>query len=177
MKLFLVLTILAFCIAGCSSQAHGNDTTAKPAAQVSEPNGDKQSWAVAKGMFDGKPVFERFRADIKQPDPRYPYQATFIVPFKKPDANGLFAPSEVVVLDSFEDNLVKQIEEPGDGIMVSVHTLKGARHFVFYTKEDMRVKAEEIAKNAPEGYQIGGEIAKDPEWTLFMGTINRLSKK
>ncbi len=95
------------------------------------------SWAIAQGAIDGKPIFVRFRQGLKDAVgiPKYPFQIGIAVPLQHPTEQGLTTHAEGEQLQKIEDDLQTALCTSDSAVFALAITHNGMREFVFYANE------------------------------------------
>lgn len=131
------------------------------------------SWAVAEGEENGKPLYIRFRDEFRhRPDVSAFPRVVQIVWKYEGDENGLPTPEVGPSLKEFESRLTEAVEPERVGVLVAACTNNGEREWVFYASG--LAAFERVLNEIQEGheiYPIDVSSARDPKWTAFYDEI------
>jgi len=128
---------------------------------------ENDSWSLAEGEEDGKPLYIRFRGEFRErPDVSAFPRLVRILWSYDADDRGLPTPEAIPRLKDFEQRLVAAVQPGGIGVLVAAVTNNGQREWMFYASG---LKAFERALNeiqeGQELYPIDVSSARDPQWS------------
>jgi len=129
---------------------------------------DPPVWTVARGEYEGRPMFVRLDTSARGSAIRreLPTRLGIAIPLKNPDERGLPRTEEFAELDAIEDNLVAALRVHGEGRMVLVLTTGGMREFVSYVRTpEAGVAAADQVRTATSTHQVQHYTQQDPEWS------------
>ncbi len=127
------------------------------------------TWSVAQGIMEDKPIFVRFRNGLKEAvgHSGYPFQIGVAVPLLHP-IKGLPDGTESDELAKIEDVLVKKLTENNQAVFAMVITINGMREFVFYASEWKPEIYEQKVKSIDSGkHELQFMMKQDPKWNTF----------
>lgn len=130
-------------------------------------NATGDSWAVAKGMVDGKPLFVSFNQAVKRVDNwLLDTELAVTIDLKDPSDQGLPDKEEGDALAKMEDALVEQMDE--DAVYVGRETHDGKRTLFFHVMESGPTLdiVDRWSKAHPDR-AIRVEVKRDPSWTVL----------
>jgi len=128
------------------------------------------SWSVATGEKEGKPMFTRFRTGLRSVagHPAYGKQVGIAVKFVQPREDGLPDRAEQKSLNEIEAKIMRTFEGGNVHLFAGVITTGGMREFVIYTSDVQGAagKAREVVAAFPRR-EIQWTVNDDPEWGVF----------
>jgi hypothetical protein len=130
----------------------------------------RDTWSVKTGILDGKPIFFRFREELKDllNYKQYPFQVGVAVPLKNPTEDGLIVDTENYELNRIEDLLKENLCADDSVVFVMAITHKGMREFVYYAKkwepEILEKKVKSVNYNS---YKLQFIMQHDPKWDIL----------
>ncbi len=131
------------------------------------------SWAVAEGEENGKPLYIRFRDEFRhKPDVSAFPRLIQIVWKYEADENGLPTTESIPALKGFESRLVEAVQPEGIAVLVAAMTNNGEREWMFYAAG--LAAFEKVLNEIQEGeeiYPIDVSSARDPKWTAFYDEV------
>jgi hypothetical protein len=142
----------------------------------SNPGKDRQteasrdSWSVAQGTNNGRPMFLRINDGLKPLVGKPPFDHRFgvAVPLRAPDENGLPTKPESEELHRIEDALTAAFSDSGKTFFAVVITTSGFREFVFYTSVPGDIVPElERMKKEITSHDVQFYIEPDPKWGIY----------
>jgi hypothetical protein len=125
-----------------------------------------ESWTVAQGEYEGRPLLLRFNEGAPPPDQRgsWPLRVGVAVRFRKPDGNGFPSAADAAVLERVEEAIGAVVAERG-AMFAFVVTTCGMREFVAYaTNHDDGRAIAEAAQGASAGAAVQASGRRDPGW-------------
>jgi hypothetical protein len=128
------------------------------------------TWQVAKGKRDGKPMIVRAHAGYRpfKGVIGYEDQLGIAAPLHTPDAAGLPTPFESGELDALENDLCKIFEADMASLLVAVITCNGMREFILYTKDPALAREQfEELKFRSFSHKIHMRLQPDKDWRLY----------
>ncbi|HEX8182773.1 MAG TPA: DUF695 domain-containing protein [Candidatus Saccharimonadales bacterium] len=132
-----------------------------------------ENWVMIQDTNEGKPMFVRVQASLKDAvgHPEYPYQIGVAVPLHNQTSNGLPRENEFNDLNAIEDTLCDTLT---DAVLVAIITTDGMREFVFYAKqwkpEEYEARVNEI-ETQQGTHQLQFVMQHDPEWSTFKALL------
>lgn len=127
------------------------------------------SWSVATGESDGRPLIVRVNAGCKKyiAHPELPCRLGVTVTFRAPDERGFPSKAEQEHLSTLEDALTEKLHAAKVGYPALVITTGGKRELVFYIRD--RIAAETIVEIACKlsDCQTCYGFEDDPAWAYY----------
>jgi hypothetical protein len=125
---------------------------------VSRPKGSAQQRVFRKNLAPA--------VGVRHPD--YAFIAYVTFHYVPDDERGFPSPEDADALDEIERVEIPKLEADGLAILVAVVTKNGIKDFLFYTRDRLQflTLAEKLQEAYPE-FQVGCEIASDPEWKHY----------
>lgn len=140
----------------------------RPPAAGSEP----RDWLNMKAEMDGRPVFIRMHASLRDPAVQraYGHQISTRITFHELQENGLpSSDEELTAVDELEDWLKDRLEASSHTLLALVLTGYGVRDCYFYSSDPqsaIRVWEQELQPNI-RSHQVAFEIRPDPQWEMY----------
>lgn len=133
---------------------------------------DEDSWQVAQGEHDGKPMIVRINETAKQFEghPDLPVRMGIAIPLRSPRPDGLPNEIEQAQLTEIEDRLFAIIGKAGRVVLVI--STSGMREFVSYVRSEAdAARFAEAVRSGTRTHEVQNYAAADPKWQLF-GTMS-----
>jgi hypothetical protein len=128
------------------------------------------SWSVATGESDGKPLIIRVNAGARKfvAHPELPLRLGVQLAFRTPNEHGFPAKDEQPDLDRIEEGLLQALQAPKAGFCVLVLTNNGRREFVCYVRDhDQASKIVDPFIAATFSHQMCYQLEEDPAWAYY----------
>jgi Family of unknown function (DUF695) len=129
-----------------------------------------ESWTVAQGMRNGRPIIVRFNAVYRGTKgvKGYEHQAGIAVPLNQSEDSGLPTVQELQELDQIEDAVCALVESDNESVFVASITIGGMREFVFYTRKPEGLKEKFMqAREQVTGHELQLMIQPDRDWQVY----------
>lgn len=127
------------------------------------------SWAVIESSENDLPLIIRIRQKVDTAlRPPRPHKITIIWSVIHGRENGFPVKMEQLEMESFEDYLVKAVENDDQAVLLLVYTHAGTREWVFHARN-----VNEFSKrlngipHQNQKYPIEIYCDEDPSWTLY----------
>ena len=129
-----------------------------------------EPWAVAKGEYDGRPMFVRINtgAAAIAGRPGLRHRLGIAVPLQHADSDGLPTGDEISILAELETRLLAELGDGLESVLVLVITTSGMREFVLYTQlvEAAREAVGRVAATTTS-HALQFIEEDDPEWSVY----------
>jgi hypothetical protein len=128
------------------------------------------SWSVAQGKNDGRPMFVRINDGLRSIAGKPPFDQRFgiAVPLRAPDPNGFPAADESEALNKIEDDLLNTFQSSRQTLLALVITTSGFREFVFYTSVAEQIgPALEQLRARVLSHDLQFYIQPDKNWEVY----------
>ena len=134
----------------------------------------KQDWDFFFCTLAGKPASIRFDLSLLASIPlsSHPQLVYVIIPFQKPDSQGMINEKEAERMRVIEKDIVRLLTEDLKGIYAMRYTGKGRRAFYFYIPPHLEVAdllSTCVKANGIRTFSLG--ILADPHWRFFRVNI------
>jgi Family of unknown function (DUF695) len=130
----------------------------------------KESWSVAQGTNNGRPMFVRINTGLKllAGKPPYDHRLGVAIPLQAPNQHGLPSKEESQQLNGIEDALRAAVLSSEKTHLAVVITTNGFREFVFYTSvpRDIVITMERFRKEVTS-HQIQFHVKPDTTWEVY----------
>jgi hypothetical protein len=131
------------------------------------------NWALAEGEENGKPLYIRFREELREKPDVTEYPRLIRILWKyEPSENGLPSEETALQLRAFEARIVEAVQPSAVAVLVAAITHNGEREWMFYASAV--APFERALNELQEGsdlYPIDVSSAPDPKWTAFYDDI------
>lgn len=134
------------------------------------------TWSIAQGTRENKPMFVRFRDGLKDATghPAYPFQIGIAIPLLNPTEDGLTNNAEADELGKIEDVLVEKLTEKNRSVFAMIITFNGMREFVFYaSKWEPEIFERDVKSINSGNYELQFMMKQDPKWDTFKQLTTR----
>lgn len=128
------------------------------------------SWSVARGQHEGKPIFTRFNAALVPLIGRAEFSKRIgvVVPLNDPTADGLPQGSELAQLNEIEDLLERRLTKRNESLFAGSITTNAMREFVLYSSnaEEAVLQLRQLAQEVSH-HRLQWVVNDDPRWQVF----------
>jgi len=128
------------------------------------------SWSVATGEAEGKPLIVRVNAGARKfvSHPDLPLKLGVQLAFRSPNEHGFPAKDEQADLDQIEERLLSDLQGPKAGFCVLILTNNGRREFVCYVRDRAAsAKIVDAFIAATPSHQMCYQLEQDPAWAHY----------
>ena len=135
---------------------------------------NEDSWAIAEGDHEGKPVLVRFRHKLRNVTDvsGYPQLLQITWPYEEADESGMPEAEDSNAMELFEEHMIAAFEHDQHAVLTAVITTDGVRQWIIYTGD-----LEECGKrlsampHEQDEYPIELVADDDPEWEFLREEI------
>lgn len=129
----------------------------------------RDTWSVAEGQHNGKPLVIRFRQDFREHPDLSAYSQRVLVKWSfQSDNSGMPDGETSFAMGEFEDRLVEAFEGDLSAVLTAVITNDGARQWLLYAK-DPEIVEQRLAKLRDASFEADSRA--DPEWEFLYQRI------
>lgn len=139
-------------------------------AQTDQPAaaGQEDTWTLYVVMLDGKPMVVRLLQNARNGTTDLKFMVGVATPLHSPNANGMHDAGEGAELGIIEEAISTALESEGKSKFVLSNCSKGAKEWVFYTRDPEFVKGEFLRiRDASSTHKLQLVIKDDPEWSTY----------
>ncbi len=127
------------------------------------------NWSIAEGEHNGKPLYIRFRSELRdRPDlSAYPLLIRIVWKYAG-DNDGLPKPETGAQIKALEDMLAQAVQSDQISVLVAAITNSGQREWMFYATDVAPFETcLNDAQQDKDPFPIEVTFERDPKWSAF----------
>lgn len=134
---------------------------------------DEDNWSIAEGIHNQLPLIIRFRTKFTSSLNTEQFSQLIKIYWEfEEDPSGMPSESESETMEIFENRLVDALESDYSGVLTSVVTTNGYRHWVLYVKSvDLFSKRLHSMPQENHPYPIQIQTQQDAKWEYYFNNI------
>lgn len=128
----------------------------------------EQAWTFYAVMLENNPMVVRLLQNARDGKADLKFQVGVATPLNKPNSKGFHDAEEGAELGAIEDAISGALEKDGKSAFVLSNCSKGAKEWVFYTRDPEFVKAEFLrVRDGTTTHKLQLMIRPDPDWSVY----------
>lgn len=142
-----------------------------------ENSADDDAWTGAEAENDGQPLLIRLRPNLADFDGRPAFAQKLLIRWKygNDGESGMPDSEQSDDMRTWEDSLVRALEQIRVGILAYVFTYQGVREWhIYFSSMDGLQEALDIAVAGLPQMPLHMEVSDDAEWSEYFGLTNSI---